>query len=103
MQILPIASIREEDSLYVGKNLINLANLYVSDIGKADGIIVLPPEFRIKTLLEHYQFKEREVFEQSFHLFKKDILNISCPEELQTWAYKKKLNSKNIWEGLLEN
>lgn len=103
MDILPIESIREEDGLLVGKNLLNLAKLYQAKIGYAEGIIILPPEIKIKTLLEHYQFKEREVFEQSLHIFKKDILNIESPEELSGWALKNKLNPKKIWQELLEN
>lgn len=101
MSILPIKSIREEDIFFVGANLVNLAKLYQNDLGEAQGIVITPPDFRLKTVLEHFHFSQKEIFEQSLHLVKREIQKIEPPDKLEK-ALKGRVNLKKLWLSLLE-
>ena len=102
MDLLPIKSIREEDAPFVGQDLFNLARLTQADLPVAPGIVVFPPEFKLKTVLEHFQYKQKEVFEQSLHLVKKEIAQIPAPQELESVLKSHQLESEKIWLSLLE-
>lgn len=102
MEVLPIKSIREEDAPLVGNNLISLAKLYQEGIGVCDGIVVLPPHFKLKTVLEHFQYKHKEVFEQSLHIIKSEIKKIEVPEELRKALAIKKIDVSKVWTNLLD-
>lgn len=103
MDVLPIKSIREEDGPIVGVNLVNLAKLKQSGFPVADGIIVVPPQIKLKTILEHYQLKDREIFEQSIYLIKGEIAQIPVPESLVKALSSKNINPSKIWFELLQS
>ncbi|MBI2022843.1 hypothetical protein HYS97_03285 [Candidatus Daviesbacteria bacterium] len=102
MNVLPIKFISEEDVPLIGKNLFNLTKLHQAGIGKADGIIVLPPDIHLKNTLKHYQYKDREVFEASLHIIKKDIEKIPLSDELESFLIKRKVDPKKAWLKLLD-
>jgi hypothetical protein len=103
MEILPIKSIREEDGPLVGSSLLNLAKLYHFGLPVAQGIIVLAPEIKLKTVLEHFHLKDREVFEQSLILFRSEVQKIEIPINLEAILKRHKIDPKKIWYNLLEN
>lgn len=102
MEVLPIKSIREEDAPLVGNNLLSLAKLYQEGIGICDGVVVLPPHFKLKTVLEHFQYKQKEVFEQSLHIIKSEIKKIETPSELRKALIVKKIDVNKLWINLLD-
>lgn len=101
MDVLPVEKIREEDVSLVGPNLVNLAKLAQLDFPVAGGIVVTPPEFKLKTILEHFDFKDKEIFEQKLTIIKKEVSKISTPETLKKILVSKKMDDKKIWQDLL--
>lgn len=101
-EVLPIKHIREEDLPLIGKGLVSLSKLYHLGLPIADGIIVLPPQIKLKTILEHFQSSTYEIFEQSLNLIKADIKKIEVPEELVKELLKQKIEPKKVWSDLLE-
>lgn len=102
MDILPLKSVREDDALAIPSHLLNLAKLLNLGFPVPEGIIVTPPEVKLKTILLHHQIKDREIFEQRLTLIKKEICQIPLPEELDSILIKRKVDAKSIWHGLLE-
>ncbi|MBI2595631.1 hypothetical protein HYW46_02755 [Candidatus Daviesbacteria bacterium] len=102
MEVLPLKAIREEDGPIIGNNLLNLAKLAQAGLPVADGIVVTPPNLKFKTILEHFQFKDREVFEQSLHLVKRKIAEIPVPLQLGSVLFKKEINPKKLWVNLMD-
>ncbi len=102
MEVLPIKAIREEDGPIIGNNLLNLAKLSQHNFPVADGIIVTPPDLKFRTILEHFQFKDRDVFEQSLQLIKSKILEIPVPAEVESCVSKKGIDPKKVWINLLD-
>ncbi len=102
MDILPIKSIREEDLPVVGKELVELSRLAQNNVDVADGVAVLPPVMQLQTILNYYNFSDREVFEQSLFLFKDEVLKIPIPEELLKLATIKRVSAQKLWVNLLE-
>jgi hypothetical protein len=101
-EILPIKSIREEDLPLLGKSLINLAKLYHFELPVADGIIVVAPHLRLKTIVEHYEKQGQEIFEQSLHIVKSEIQKIPVPVELEKILRSKEIDARKVWFELLE-
>src|SRR5947209_3768167 len=82
MDVLPISSLRDDDSLLFGNLNILLTKLSSSNIPIAKGLVVVPPIFRLKTILEYFDFGSNEVFEQSLDLVKKEFEKTPIPDEL---------------------
>lgn len=59
-----------------------LGKLDRANLPVAPGVVVTPPNLKLRTTLEHYDFKSKEVFEQSLILVKKEIEKIPVPETL---------------------
>lgn len=100
--VLPINKIREEDTSLVGKNIVTLANLERLGLPVAEGIIVLPPEIHLKTVLQSFHLKDREVFEQRLEIIKKEVKKIAFPEELRKVLFRKNIDTYAMWQSLLE-
>lgn len=92
VEILPIKLLTQEDSSIFGNLNISLAKLQRSGINVAPGIIITPPELKLKTILEHFNFGKKEVFEQTLTLVKKEINQIPAPEIL-----KKEVENHNLF------
>lgn len=110
IEILPIRLIAEEDRPIFGSMSVNLGKLSRMGFPVSAGIVVSAPEFKLKTVLEHFDFKSKEVFEQSLTLVKKEILSIPVPDILknETGKYDRFLHDgqlikgvKNLWQNLL--
>lgn len=101
MDILPIAAVREEDTPLVGQDLVALSKLLHNGFPIPDGLVVTPPSFKFKTVIEHFQFKEREVFEQSLHLVRQEISKIPPPQEFISALAKRKIDIQKVWSSLL--
>lgn len=101
-EVIKIKHIRQEDLPLMGKNLVSLAKLAQKDLMVADGIIVLPPHLKLKTVIEHYEKGGKEVFEQSLTLIKSKIHKIEIPEELEEVLVKEKIDAKKVWVELLD-
>lgn len=101
MEILPIETIHDEDAPLVGGQIVNLAKLKAWKFPVPDGLVVLPPEFHLRTVLKHYNLTDKEIFEQSLTVIKKETLRIPVPEEL-TRALGRKKRARQLWQNLLE-
>lgn len=111
IEILPIRLLADEDSPIFGKLNVALGKLLRFGFPVGAGFVVTAPEFKLRTVLEHYDFGTREVFEQSLTLVKKEIFSIPPPEQLIKETAKHKnflLNGeiyksvKNLWQAFLD-
>ena len=111
IEILPIRLLSEEDSPIFGALNLSLAKLARADFAVGNGIVVTAPEFKLKAVMENFDFGVKEVFEQSLTLVKKEIYTISIPEILQKETTKQKKfllkeevikSSKELWQKLLQ-
>src|SRR3990167_8662209 len=84
IEVLPISSLREEDSLLFGNLNVLLGKLVSSGLPVARGVVVTAPSLHLQTVLENYDFGSHHVFEQSLTLVKKDLEKIPVPEVLQS-------------------
>src|SRR3989344_8432799 len=98
IEILPIRFLRDEDALIFGSLNVALGKLTRAGLPVALGIAVSPPDFHLKTAMEHYDFGKREIFEQSLTLAKKEIEKIPVPAELEKEVKK---NVRKTWLALL--
>ncbi len=82
MEVLPIKLLSDEDSLIFGNLNVAFGKLARSGLPVAAGVAVTPPELHLKTILEHFDFGHKEIFEQSLTLVKKEINSTPPPEVL---------------------
>ncbi len=110
IEILPIKFLREDDATIFGKLNVALATLQRVSLPVAHGIVVSPPNLKLKVTMEHYDFGTNEIFEQSLSFVKKEINSIPVPEilEKEVGKFKKfffngeQINGvKNLWLSLL--
>lgn len=110
VEILPIRVLREEDGPIFGSLNVVLAKLSRANLPVAPGVVVTPPNLKLKTVLEHHDFASKEVFEQSLILVKKEINFTPVPEILirETGKHKQFFlkgdlikSTKNVWLSLL--
>jgi len=111
IEVLPLKLLTEQDSLIFGALNTLLGKLHRADLPVANGFVITPPEFKLKAILEHYDFGKREVFEQSLTLVKKELIAIQIPEVLETETKNQPqffingevLKSvKEVWRSLLD-
>ena len=98
MDILPINQIVDEDVTIVGVGLVNLAKLNQFKLSVPDGIVVLPPDFRLRTILKHFDLEHKEVFEQSLEIIKQELIKIPVPGATPA----KERRTKNLYESLTD-
>ena len=112
IEILPIRLLTDEDSQIFGSLNVALAKLGRADVNVGSGVVVTPPNLALKTTLEHFDFGNREIFDQSLTLVKKEINSTPPPDILIREAGKQKqflLNgeiiksTKNLWLSLLNS
>lgn len=89
LEILPIRFLRDEDGIVFGKLNLALAKLQRLDFPVADGFVITPPDLILKTTLEHFDFKDKELFEQKLLIVKKELQKISVPPQLTKYDKKK--------------
>jgi len=111
IEILPITSLRDEDSLLFGNLNVLLGKLTGSGLPVAHGVAVTAPSLHLQTVLESYDFGSHQVFEQSLTLVKKDLEKIPTPKVLQSGlkSHQKFLTHdqeyhsiRALWLGLLD-
>ena len=90
MEILPIKLLTDEEAWIFGGLIVSLGKLQRAGLPIGNGIAVTPPNLHLKTVLEHYDFGKREIFEQSLILVKKEINSIPVPEILHKETGKQK-------------
>lgn len=109
-EILPIRLLTPEDSTIFGSLAVSLGKLARAGFPAGDGVVITAPEFKLKTALEYLDFKNKEVFEQSLTLVRKEIKATPITEILQREIKKHNrffLNgevvksTKDLWQGLL--
>ena len=99
IEVLPIRVLADTDSQIFGSLNVALAKLLRADIPVAFGIVITSPSLKLKTVLEHYDFGIKEIFEQTLTLVKKEINTTPVPEILIREVGKHKhflLNSVSI-------
>lgn len=110
VEVLPIRVLTDEDSSIFGGLNVALGKLFRLGLPVCDGLVITPPNLKLKTVLEHHDFGSKEIFEQSFTLVKKEINSTPVPEVLSREAGKHKQfqlkgdlikSTKNIWLTLL--
>ncbi|EKD84680.1 MAG: hypothetical protein ACD_38C00174G0003 [uncultured bacterium] len=110
IEILPLRVLTDEDTPIFGALNVALGKIKRSDFPVCDGIVINAPCFKLKAVLEHFDFGSREVFEQSLTLVKKEISSIAVPAVLEKETKGKKgyfLKGKtyksvnSLWSALL--
>lgn len=110
MEVLPIRVLTDEDVSIYGNSCVALAKLYRASLPVVSGLAVSPPNLKLKTILEHFQFENREIFEESLTLVKKEIGKIPIPDVLIREAGKHKdfliygqrfKSVRDLWQALL--
>lgn len=111
IEILPIKLLTDSDNLIFGSLNVSLGKLARNGLPVASGIVVTPPDLKLKTVLEHYDFDKKEVFEQSLTLVKKEINSTPIPDIItgevkghKTFLLNGELikSAKNLWLALLD-
>lgn len=102
MNFLPIRSINEDDTLLVGADLVRLGLLSRMGFPVAEGIVVLPPEFKLRTILEYFDLKDKEVFEQRLTIVRSEIMKIAPPDDFIEELKLRKVDYKKTWQALLD-
>ena len=111
VEVLPIKVLTDEDVPLFGSLNVALGKLLRAGLPVASGIVVTPPTLKLQTILEHFDFGSKEVFEQSLTLVKKEINATPIPEVLSKEVGKHNpflINGsevrsvKNLWLFLLE-
>lgn len=82
IEILPIKVLTDEDGQIFGKLNVALGKLARAGIPVANGVVITPPNLKLKTTLEHFDFGYKDAFEQSLTLVKKEISQIPISENL---------------------
>src|SRR3989338_4691286 len=112
IEVLPIKLLSDQDALIFGALIVSLGKLHRTGVSVGNGVAVTAPNLHLKTVLEHYDFGSKEVFEQSLTLVKKEIAAIKVPEILLKELDKQKKfllngvvfkNPKDVWINLLDN
>lgn len=110
MEILPIRLLTDTDAPIFGIPAVKLGELKRLGFPVANGIVITPPALKLKTILEHFEFKTKEVFEQTLTLVKKEIFSLPVPEILEKEAGKQKKflvegkvisSVKDLWKEML--
>lgn len=110
IEILPIRLLTDEDAQIFGSLNVALAELSRLGLAVGNGIVITSPQIKLRTVLEHFDFGAKEVFEQTLTLVKKEINSIPVPEVLSGEAGKhnqflldgERIKSvKNLWLKLL--
>lgn len=110
VEALPIRLLTDEDARIFGGLNTALAKLERSGFAVGDGIVITPPQFKLRVALEHFDFGVKEVFEQTLTLVKKEINSIPLPPILireigrnkQFLLNGEKIKSvKGLWLALL--
>lgn len=111
IEILPIRVLTDQDAIIFGPGNVSLGKLSRLGFPVASGIVITPPNLKLKATLEHFDFGSKEVFQQSLTLVKKEINKIPVPEVLGWETGKHKLflldgkkvkGVKDLWSTLLE-
>lgn len=110
IEILPIRHITSEDGQIFGR-----LNSFLGSLARANlaipGIVVTPPGIKLQTTLAHYDLGNKDLFEQSLMLVKKEFNDLPIPENLSKELEGKHkffvrgiiLKSKRkVWETLLD-
>lgn len=112
IEILPVRILTDEDGQLFGSMAVSLGKLQRAGLPVAASIVVTAPNLKLKTVLEHYDFGTKEIFEQSLTLVKKELKAIPIPVILIKELGKhrrflingKVLKSvKILWQQLLDN
>lgn len=110
MEILPLRMLHETDIPIFGKYPVLLARLDHQKLPVAKGIVISPPHLSLQTTLKHYDFNDKEVFEQTITLVKKEIEQIPVSEQLVGEIGKQEtflltsgitVPKKQLWNSLL--
>ncbi|MBI2337726.1 hypothetical protein HYU95_00940 [Candidatus Daviesbacteria bacterium] len=110
VEILPVRLLTDEDAPIYGSLNVALAKLLRSGLPVGNGIVITHPQIKLKTVLEHFDFSTKEVFQQTLTLVKKEINTVPVPQILNKEAGKhkqfllkgEKIKSvKSLWFSLL--
>lgn len=79
IEILPVRLLTDEDGQLFGNLAVCLGKLQRAGLPVGNSIVVTAPNFKLKSVLEHYDFGTKEIFEQSLTLVKKELKAIPIP------------------------
>lgn len=111
MKILPIRSIEDIDQPIFGANLYNLAKLARLEFSILPGVVATSPDIVLSTLLKHIEKRDKEMFEQSLEIIRRELIKIPIPQELKTELKKHNIYYLNgqvfkkdihVWLKLME-
>jgi hypothetical protein len=111
MEILPLKLLHDEDALIFGALNVKLSRLHHQGIPIANGFVATALNLHLKTILEHYDFGHKEIYEQSLILVKKELDRIPIPDILEKELKDKKqvifndqilTSSKKVWLEMID-
>ncbi|MBI2599964.1 hypothetical protein HYW43_03525 [Candidatus Daviesbacteria bacterium] len=111
IEVLPIKLLTDTDGPIFGNLNVALGKLARAGLPVASGIVVTPPHLKLKTILEHYDFGSKEIFEQSLTLVKRELNATPVPQVLEKETKKQReffingkvyKNIKSAWQVLLQ-
>ncbi len=89
MEILPIQLVHDSEQHLFGSAVINLSRIYRSGLSLLEGYVITPPDIELRTILEHFKLRGKEVFEQTLNLVDKEVNKMSVPDVLLNTIPKK--------------
>lgn len=110
IEVLPVRLLMDEDAPLFGSLNVSLGKLHRAGLAVGAGIVVTPPNLKLKATLEHYNFGAKEVFSETLVLVEKEIKKIPVSPVLHKEVGKhqqfiingKQVHSiKNLWLALL--
>lgn len=112
VEVLPIKVLTDEDAQIFGNLNVALGKLYRAGLPVANGLVVTPPNLKLRTVLEHFDFGSKEIFEASLTLVKREINATPVPEIIHKQLTKERKflvdgkvieSIKGVWLTLLHN
>ncbi len=112
IDVLPLKLVRDEDGFFFGREAVLLGKLAQAGLPVANGFVITSPKIKLQTVIEHYDFSTKEVFEQSLIFFKREIRSIKQSEEFEKvigkhehFVFERRLykSKHQLWLGLLNS
>lgn len=103
MEVIPLKFIHHDDTLLVGKELVDLASLKRLGFPVPEGLVLLPPQLPLTTVLRAYKEHDRDRFEQSLEIIRRQVYAIAPPESLDEQLKGYTVPVEIVWRDALKS
>jgi hypothetical protein len=103
MDVIPLKFIHHDDVSIVGKELVDLASLQRLGFPVPEGLVLLPPQLPLTTVLKAYKEHDRDRFEQSLEIIRRQVYAIAPPEALIEHLKPNKIFAETVWKDALKS